>query len=102
MMLDLAGKSTGMDASSSSSPPTAHEHLEYRSGLSLGLPDLPLHRVDDGDSARVVKAALRILTKLRISQAGNVLQPLDATGSPELVHILDLQAHALNRDECRK
>ena len=91
-----------MDASSSSSPPTAHEHLEYPSGLSLGLPDLPLHRVDDGDGAHVVKAALSILTKLRVSQTDNVLQPLDATGSPELVDILDLQAHVLDRDECRE
>ena len=63
------------------------------------LDDLLLHRVDDDDGACVVEAALRELTELRVRLADEELQPLDTPCCLQLVDILDLDAHVLDRDD---
>ena len=61
-----------------------------------------LHRVDDDDGACVVEAALRKLTELRVRLTDDVLQPLDTPCCLQLVDILDLNAHVLDRDDSKQ
>ena len=98
--LDLVSQTKGSSGRCSLSPPAADKRFKYLCRVALGHGDLPLHRVDDGDCACVSEAALCILTELRnVGHADNVLQPLYAPCSLELIDILDLRAHVLDRDE---
>ena len=101
--LDLVSQTKGSSGRCSLSPPAADKRFKYLCRVALGHGDLPLHRVDDGDCACVSEAALCILTELRnVGLADNVLQPLYAPCSLELIDILDLRAHVLDRTECVK
>ena len=99
--LDLASHTKGSSGRCSLSPPAADKRFKYLRRVALGHGgDLPLHRVDDGDCACISEAALCVLTELRnVGHADNVLQPLHAPCSLELIDILDLRAHVLNRAE---
>ena len=70
--------------------------------LRSRLDGLLLHRVDGDDGACVVEAALRKLTELRVRLTDDVLQPLDTPCCLQLVDILDLNAHVLDRDDSKQ